>query len=139
MKYVQAIAPAVVDGAAATSIAVDTLGFEYLALILSLGVADDALTVLKVAECETSGGSYVDVNDADFSTDSTLPTALEDGLLFGGFINLINRKRYIKLLVTAGAAGAGVAMSALAILSRAKTVPSDAASRGLTREVTVIS
>jgi hypothetical protein len=139
MKYVQAIAPAVVDGAAATSIAIDTMGFEYLALILSLGVADDALTVLKVTECDTSGGSYTDVDDADFSTDSTLPTAGEDGLLFGAFVNLQNRKRFIKLEATAGATGAGVAMSALAILSEAKIVPSDAASRGLTREVTVIS
>lgn len=139
MKYVTAIAPAVVDGAAATSVAIDTQGFDYLSIILMLGVADDALTVLKVTESEVSGSGYVDVDDADFSTDSTLPTAGEDGLRFGAFINLQNRKRYIKLETTAGAAGAGVAMAALAILSRAKQVPFDAASRGLTREVIVIS
>src|ERR1051326_8715298 len=139
MKYVQAIAPAVVDGATATAIAVDTLGFEYLALIISLGVADDALTALKVTECETSSGVYADVDDADFSSDSTLPTASEDGLLFGAFINLQNRKRYIKVVAIAGSTGAGAAIAALAILSEAKIVPSDAASRGLTREVTVVS
>ena len=139
MKYVQAIAPAVVDGATATAIAVDTLGFEYLALIISLGVADDALTALKVTESDVSGSGYTDVDDADFSADSSLPAATEDGLLFGAFINLQNRKRYIKVVATAGATGAGVAISALAILSEAKIVPSDAESRGLEREVTVIS
>src|SRR6185369_3362165 len=114
MKYVQAIAPAVVDGATATAIAVDTLGFEYLALIISLGAADDALTALKVTESDVSGSGYTDVDDADFSSDSTLPTAGEDGLVFGAFINLQNRKRYIKLVATAGSTGAGVAISALA-------------------------
>jgi hypothetical protein len=139
MKYVQAIAPAVVDGATATAIAVDTLGFEYLALIISLGVADAALTALKVQESDASGSGYTDIDDADFDVDSDLPTADEDGKLFGAFINLQNRKRYIKLLATAGDTGAGVAMSALGILSEAKIVPSDAASRGLAREVTVVS
>src|SRR6185369_3701783 len=107
MKYVQAIAPAVVDGATATAIPVDTLGFEYLTLIISLCVADDALTALKVQESDVSGSGYTDIDDADFAVDSTLPTALEDGLLFGAFVNLQNRKRYIKLVATAGSAGAG--------------------------------
>lgn len=139
LKYVQAIKPATVDGASATSEAIDTLGFDELALILQLGVMDDALTALKVQECATSGGSYVDVDGADFSTDGTLPTAGDDGKIEGVFINLQNRMRFIKLILTSGATGAGATVSALGILSRPETVPSDAASRGLAQELIVIS
>lgn len=139
MKYVQAIAPAVVDGATATAIEVDTLGFEYLTIILQLGVMDDALTALKLTESDVSGSGYTDVDDADFSTDSTLPTAGEDGKNFGFHVNLQNRKRYMKVVATAGATGAGAAMAALAILSEAKIVPSDVTGRGLLREVIVVS
>lgn len=139
MKFVQAIAPAVVDGATATAIAVDTLGFENLALLISLGVMDDALTALKLTECDTSGGSYTDVDDADFATDGTLPAATDDGLIVAIQVVLQNRKRYLKLVATAGATGAGVAISAVALLSRAHIVPSDAASRGLDQELIVIS
>lgn len=141
MKFVQAIRPAVVDGAAVTTIAIDTLGFDYLFLPVQFGVMDDALTVLKVTESNDDGATdtYDDVDGADFSTDGTLPDATDDGKIVGVFINLQNRKRYVKLAATAGATGAGVALSSLAILSRAHIVPSDAASRGLDQELIIIS
>lgn len=139
MKFVQAIAPAVIDGATATAIAVDTLGFDELALILSQGVMDDALSALKVTESDVSGSGYTDIDGADFSTDATLPTAGDDGLINGVFISLKNRKRYIKVVLTAGATGNGAAVSVLAILARGETRPSDAASRGLDQELIVIS
>lgn len=139
LKFVQAIAPVAIDGATATAIAVDTLGFDELALILSQGVMDDALTALKVTECETSGGSYTDVDGADFATDATLPDAGDDGKINGVFINLQNRKRFIKVVATSGSTGAGVVLSILALLARAEQQPSDASSRGLDQELIVVS
>jgi uncharacterized protein YdbL (DUF1318 family) len=138
-KFVQAIAPAIVDGASATSIPVDTNGFNNLALIVLLGAMDDALTALKVQESDTSGGSYTDITGADFSVSGSLPDATDDGKNVAVQINLQRRKRWIKVVATAGATLNGVAMAALAILSRAESVPFDAASRGLDQELIVIS
>ncbi len=138
MKFVQAIAPAVVDGATATAIVIDTLGFDELAIIVSHGVCDDALTAFKLQEGPTTSPSS-DIDGADYSTDGTLPTAGYDGKITAFFVNLKNRERYIKVVATAGSSGAGQALSALAILSRAETRPSDADSRGLEQELIIIS
>jgi hypothetical protein len=138
LKFAQAIAPAVVDGATATAIVIDTLGFSELAIIVSHGVCDDALTAFKLQEGDTNSPTE-DIDNADYSTDGTLPTNAYDGLITGFFVNLQNRKRYIKVVATAGASGNGQALSALALLARAETVPSDATSRGLAQELIVIS
>lgn len=141
MKYVQAIAPAVVDGATATALWVDTQGFNELALIIQLGAMDDALTALKIQESNDAGVTDTpdDISGADFSVSGSLPDADDDGKNVAVIINLQNRKRYIKVLATAGATGAGVAMAALAILARPETVPSDATTRGLDQQLIVIS
>lgn len=141
LKFVQAIRPAVVDGATATAIAIDTLGFNNLALLISFGVMDDALTALKIQESNDDGATdtYDDIDGADFSVDGSLPDAGDDGKIVAVQIILQTRKRYIKIVATAGATGAGAAMSALAILSRPETTPSTAAGRGLDQELLVIS
>lgn len=141
LKFVQAISPGVIkDNAAFTGEVIDTLGFDYLTLVLLLGATDIAMAVLKVTECDTSGGTYVDITGADFSVSpATLPSATDDNKNFGVHINLQNRKRYIKIAATAGDGSAGTYAAALGILSRAKTVPSDATSRGLSQDLTVVS
>ncbi len=139
MKFVQAIAPVVIDGATATAIEVDTLGFDNAAFIISLGVMDDALTALKLTESDVSGSGYTDVDDADFSSDGTLPAADQDGKIVAIQVILQNRKRYMKLVATSGSTGAGVALSALVLLSRPGQVPFDATTRGLAQELIVIS
>ena len=141
LKFVQAIQPGVIkDNAAFTGEVIDTLGFNYLTLVFMFGATDIAMAVLKVTECDTSGGSYTDVDGADFSSPAALPDADADGLNAGVHINMINRKRFIKVAATAGDGAAGTYLAALAVLSRAETVPSTAASRGLDAgELIVIS
>ena len=140
VKYVQAIKPqAIADNASLTPEVIDTLGFNELALVIQIGATDIAFAALKVQECATSGGSYTDVDGADFSSDGTLPSATDDGDVLGVFINLQNRQRFIKIIATAGDGATGSEASALAILARPETVPSNAASRGLAQELIVAS
>lgn len=140
MKYVTAINPgAIVDNAAFTGQVIDTLGFNYITLCVQFGAMDIAMAALKVTECDTSGGSYVDVDGADFLSDGTLPTATDDNHLFGVHINLQTRKRYLKIAATGGDGSAGTYLSAIGVLSRGETVPSDATSRGFTQDLTVVS
>jgi hypothetical protein len=141
LKFVQAIAPgAIVDNAAFTGTVIDTLGFNYLTLVIMFGAMDIAMAALKVTECDTSGGSYTDIPGADFSVSpATLPSATDDNHLFGVHINLQTRKRYIKIAATGGDGAAGTYATGIGVLSKGETVPSDAAGRGFTQDLTVIS
>ena len=139
IRYAQAIQPGpIVDNAAFTSVVVDTLGFEDVTFILSLGSIDAALAGLKVTESDTAGGAQTDVPTSAYAADE-LPGATDDGKLYGVHVVLINRKRFLRLVATAGDGAAGTYASALALLTRPKTEPSDAASRGLAFDKTVIS
>lgn len=139
MKYVQAIAPAVIkDAASFTATEIDTLGFDYLTLVFLFGATDIAMAALKVQESDVSGSGYADIDGADFT--AALPAADADGKNAGVHINLQNRKRYIKVVATAGDGAAGTYMAALGILSRPHTVPSTAEGRGMAAgELIVVS
>lgn len=139
-RFVPVINPAaIVNNASLVSILLDTKDYDYLTQLLHLGATDVALTALKLQETDNADGTgLTDIPGADFSL-TTLPSATDDGHLFGIHVNLIDRKRYVKLVATVGNGTAGAFASALAVLSRARTVPSDAASRGLAGELTVIS
>lgn len=140
MKFVQAIKPgAIVDNAAFTGEVIDTLGFNYLSVVAQFGALDIAMAALKLIECDTSGGSYTDIDGANFATDGTLPTATDDGKLFGWHINLQNRKRFVKVAATGGDGAAGTYLAAIGVLSRAETVPSEAVGRGFSQDLTVVS
>lgn len=140
-KFVQAIIPqAIVNNASYTSQVIDTLGFNYASILFMLGATDIALTALKVQESDTSGGVYTDITGANFATaPATLPSATDDNKNFAVHINMQNRKRYLKVVATVGAGASGAFLAALAILSRAEIVPSDAASRGCSQDLTVVS
>lgn len=141
LKFVQAIANgAIIDNAAFTGIAIDTLGYNYLTLVIMFGAMDIAMAALKVTESDTSGGSYTDIVGADFSVlPATLPSATDDNHLFGVHITLRNRKRFIKIAATGGDGSAGTFATALAVLTQAESTPFDAAGRGFTQDLTVIS
>jgi hypothetical protein len=127
------VAPAILDNVSATSLALDTDGFEYAKIIAAVGATDIAMSALKLQHCDTSGGSYEDITGASF----TAPTATDDGKLYGFYVNLLRKKRFIKIVATAGDGSVGVAFTALASLSRAQSVPNDATSRGLAAQVLV--
>ena len=101
IKVVKAVAPVAQAAVAATSAAIDTVGYNSLMVNAQAGAATgtpDSYTVIaKVQECATSGGSYVDISGATatIAADSTSAQIRVDGL------NLGSRLRYIKVVLTA--------------------------------------
>ncbi len=124
-KYLQVIAPvAIVDNAAWTTTEIDTLGWNYLTVVVNIGATDIAMAALKLQSSDTSGSGFADVtgldSDGDTNIDgvaSTLPTATDDNKLFIFQVKLEGQKRYFDLSATAGNGTAGTFASAVAILS----------------------
>lgn len=131
VKYLQVIAPvAIVDNASWTTTEIDTLGYNYLTVVVNIGATDIAMAALKLQQSDTSGSGFADVTglDSDGDTDidgvaSTLPTATDDNKLFVFQVDLRGKKRYFDLVATAGNGTNGTFASAIAILSRADSVP----------------
>lgn len=134
-KAAIAIAPDLIDNESATAVVIDSKGFDYLTLYALIGITDIAMSALKLQECDTSDGTYADVPDGDIDP---LPDADDDSSIYGFFVTLIGRKRYFKLLATAGDGTAGVNIAALALLTRGKDGASDATSRGLAGQAVVV-
>ena len=139
-KFLNITPPAaIVDNAAFGTTTVDTAGFAYLTIIVSLGAIDIVPTTLKVQESDDSGMSgAADITgtrigtDADaFGTTSVLPIATTDADKIVVFeLDLRGRKRYIDLAFTGGNGSAGTYASVLGILSRAEVSPNSETTRG---------
>lgn len=134
LKHVNVIAPAAIkDNASWTVNDVDTLGFSHCLVVFMLGASDIAVAALKMQECDTSGGSFVDIDNLDYSSDGTLPSATDDNKLFGFDIPLQGRKRFLRLVATAGDGSSGTYGCAYALLSRGNQVPTTASERGFSQ------
>ena len=124
-KYVNAIPPAaILDDASATAVAVNTQGYAQANFLISLGATDIAMTALKVQESDDDS-SYADVTGAIFGTSadptgttSSLPSATDDNKVFGIFVDLKGRKKYLKLVATFGNGTAGGYCSAICVLTQ---------------------
>lgn len=143
-KYVTAIAPAaIVDDSTATAAEIDTAGSAYCEIPIQLGATDIAMTALKVQESDTSGSGFADVPGLTFDggtapdgTTLALPSATDDGQVSTFQINLLGRKRYLKVVATFGDGTAGGYVASTARLSRLAQVPAvstDMASGGVCR------
>lgn len=138
-KFVQVFEPvAIVNNGSwtqATPGYVDTQGFHSVLYLFNFGAMDIAMGVLKVTECDTSGGSYTDIPLADFSVSPlTLPSATDDHHIFAARIPVNGlRKRYQKVTATGGNGSLGTFMSAVAILGNAEASPYDATTQGFTQ------
>jgi len=138
-KWVNALTDHEKDNDSFTAVAIDTSDFDYAELAaLVQGIPAD-MTALKVQECDTSGGTYADVTGAVFGTStaksgstSTLPTgASDDDTIRLIQIDLRGRKRYLKVVATAGdGSGTATELTVLCRLSRAKIKPDTAAEAG---------
>lgn len=128
-----------VNNAAVLTTTIDTLGFDSCTIYFGIGVADAALTVLKVQESDyanMSGGA--DVTGLVWGTSSniagstsTLPASTNDNTVFAFDIDLKARKRYLDVGATVGAAGTtGAFCTCMALLSRAEQGPVTASNRG---------
>jgi len=138
-KWFPAIAPAaIIDNAAATGVAIDTRGGDYLEIIMNLGATDVAAVSITLEASATSAGAYTAVSNSVFGTDagiggtvSVLPTALNDGGLFGYLIDV--RKLpfpFVKIIYTCGNGAAGTFISAVARLSNLERSPRTAVEAG---------
>jgi hypothetical protein len=123
-KYLIVTSPvAIVDNASWTTNAIDTAGFDYLQVVVTLGATDIALTALKLQTSDTDG-SYADLTGAVFGTSaniagstSTLPSATDDNKIFVIEVDLRGKKRYFDLV----AARARLLRSLLPVAVRLKS------------------
>lgn len=135
-KWLPAIAPtAIKDNASWTSIAIDTQGFSYAELVFQMGATDVDMVALKVQESDSFGSGYADISGADMSVSpAQLPQDDEDNGLFGFRVDLRqNRKRYLKLIATAGDGSTGSYGVGIARLSQGEITPHNASTRGFVR------
>jgi hypothetical protein len=128
---------AIYDNASPTTASIDTSGWDYLTVIVQLGATDIAMTALKMQESDTDG-SFADVTGLIYGTSngingsaSTLPSATDDNKFFVFEVDLRGRKKFMKLVATAGDGTAGTYFVAQGLLSRGKDFPVTAAERGV--------
>jgi len=139
-KEVVSFAPqAKVNNATASAGYIDTQGFRYLEVSVIIGALDVALTTLKLQECDTSGGSYVDVVGTRVGTDnndqaalSVLPTSASGNTIQKFEIDLRGRMRFIKPIVTVGNGSTGAYLAVVGKLWRGENTPTLPASKGAT-------
>jgi len=131
---------AIVDNASFTTTTIDTAGYDAVAIYFALGATDIAMTALKVQESDDSGMSgaaditglvYGTSTDPDTAATSTLPSATDDDKVFGFYIDLKGRKRYLDVTATAGNGSLGTYGACIAVLYKAEQVPVTATGRGL--------
>lgn len=134
VKVVNVTPPAaIVDAASFSTTAIDTAGFGKLAVYFSLGATDIAMTALKLQESDDSGMSgAADITGCVYGASGApaLPTATDDNKIFGFFVNLAGRERYIDVVATAGDGSAGTYGSCIAVLYNGEGI-NDATERGL--------
>jgi hypothetical protein len=125
---------AIVDNAAFTTAAIDTLGFVQLKIIVLFGAMDIAVAAMKLQESDDSGMSgATDISGADFT--GAYPSATADNTMYAFHVDLRGKKRYIDLSLTGGDGTAGTYATVIAVLSRAQECPNTAAERGFAGEL----
>lgn len=137
-KYVSICPPAaIVDNAALTTAEIDTLGYDWLTVVVYLGATDIAMVALTMTESDTAGSGHANVTGLVYGTStniagstSALPSATDDNKFFLFEVDLRARKRYLDCSCTIGDGTAGGFTAILGILSRAADAPVTAAERG---------
>ena len=138
-KIVNVTPPAaIVDNAAFATTTIDTLGYRYLEVIVSLGALDIAVAAMKLQESDASNMSgAADITGAVFGTSandtgstSTLPAATDDNKVYKFEVDLRGRKRYIDLSLTGGDGTTGSYASVIALLWEGENVPASASAKG---------
>ena len=135
VKVAPFILPVSLNNATATSAIVDTRGFNYADVQITLGASAGTLSVLKLQEDDASdGNTATDITGAAF-TGGDLPSTDDDGKVYSIKLPLGgNRKRYLKIVATEDNTGAMLIGSTVQ-LSRGDEAPNSASERGLEAEV----
>ena len=132
VKVVNVTPPAAIkDAASFSTTSIDTAGYGKLAVYFSLGATDIAMTALKLQESDDDS-SYNDISGCTYGASGSpaLPTSDDDNKVFGFFVNLAGRKRYIDVVATAGDGATGTYGSCIAVLYNGEGINS-ATERGL--------
>lgn len=137
-KFVSVTPPAaIIDDASATTAEIDTLGFDFLTVVVYLGATDIALTALAVTESDSSGSGHANITGAVYGTStdvdgntSSLPSATDDNGFFIVELDLRGRKRYIDVTATVGDGTAGAFVTILGILERGDELPTSVSEMG---------
>lgn len=141
VKVVNVTPPAaIVDNASFATTTIDTFGFNKLAVYFQLGATDIAMTALKLQESDDSGMSgAADITGAVYGASGApaLPTATDDNKVFGFFVDLKGRKRYIDVVATAGDGSTGTFGACTAHLYNPLTTEDNATQRGLAANLIV--
>lgn len=124
-QAMRALSPvSVSDNTAQVCQAIDRLGYESVTYYIAIGsIADaDATFTVLLQECDTSGGSYTDVADADMIS-QTPGTAAETAAAFQfdddnevRKIGYIGNKRHTKLTITPANNASAAVLSVVAVL-----------------------
>lgn len=131
-KFALSLAPISVNGTAATTTEIDTLGFDYLTMIVQAGSLGATMDELSITESDTSGSGHATISGATF-TDPVGTT--DNSKIFAAFIDLRKRKRYLKLVADPGASA--TLLSSVAILTRAEVSPTTVTERGLGEQLII--
>ena len=124
---------AIINNASFTTAEVDSVQngvkYEWASIYVYLGATDVAVTACKIQESDVSGSGFIDITGANGPA-SLSPTATDDNKFFVFHIDMRKRKRYLDLVLTIGSGATGGFVTAFAILSRSKEVPSTPTLRG---------
>jgi len=122
------------NGATATGL-IDTQGFSWLTLDVITTTSDAATnnpSVLKLSECDTSNGTFTDVDGFVGDSDFDIPDAVTSGNWGVKFnVDLRGRKRYLKLSVSPTTTQTITAIANLGVGSEAPVSASDAGVKAL--------
>ncbi len=121
------VAPIDANGTTATDTEVDTLGYDYLFVLIGVGNIAADTDVLTINESDTASQT----GDVIVTFTDLLATG-GDGTQVGAFIDLRGRKRYISLVLDVGAAA--TLICAYGLLYRSNESPNTATERGLAEQ-----
>lgn len=128
-KFVSLLTPATITAAGTGSGTVDCVGFDYAQIYLHCATQSAGNThTIVLDEGDTTSGF---TTNADLTITTVTPSTSATQV-YGWFVNLQKRKRYLRLTVTVP--GTAQVVEASCILSRAEQAPDTAAKRGLTAQ-----
>lgn len=125
-KYAALLAPISVNGTAATTTELDTLGYDYVTVIVQAGSLGATMDELSLTHSDTAGSGHAAITGGTW-TDPVGTT--DNGKIFVAFLDMRKLKRYVKLTADPGA-GATL-LSALAVLTNAEVSPTSVTERGV--------
>jgi hypothetical protein len=117
-----------INNAAVTVASVDRGGFDYAVIQSYVGANDVGFTTFKLQESDDNS-TWSDVPGADFSIAATLPGNTAN-VVYAWEVDLKGRKRYLRPAITVGSGSAGLFLTVVAMLGRAKQAPATPAAKG---------